>query len=89
MKIELCNGKYTYVLDDDFRQYALRYGEHWRDLVGDGLVLAMAQRIEDLEEALEELTKTSGSAENVKDAEVLAERVRWFASRSLQKAKEV
>lgn len=51
-KIDLQDGKYTYVFDNG-NQYALRYGESWRDLVGDNLVYAMACRIQELEECLE------------------------------------
>ena len=52
MRIDLYDGKYTYVCNDDGSdQHALRYGERWRDLVGDGFVLAMAQKIKKLEQA--------------------------------------
>ena len=34
--------------------YATRYGEQWRDLVGDSLVLAMYYRIEYLTKLLDE-----------------------------------
>ena len=34
--------------------YATRYGEQWRDLVGDNLVLAMYYRIEYLTKLLDE-----------------------------------
>jgi hypothetical protein len=51
-RIELYDGKYTYI-NDEQGQRALRHGEPWRDLVGDGLVLAMAQRIEELEAKLQ------------------------------------
>ena len=47
-RIELDDGKYTVVHDSGAGRHALRYGEHWRDMTGDGLVLAMAQEIEDL-----------------------------------------
>ncbi|AHK11189.1 hypothetical protein S14_77 [Shewanella sp. phage 1/4] len=55
MKIDLCDGKYTYILDEVTGvQEVLRYGEPWRkdDLIGDNLVLSMAQRIVELEEEL-------------------------------------
>lgn len=56
MRIDLYDGKYTYVCNDDGSdQHALRYGERWRDLVGDGFVLAMAQKIEELEQAQNQL----------------------------------
>jgi hypothetical protein len=31
---------------------ALRYGKEWRSLVGDNLILALVQRIEELEEKI-------------------------------------
>ena len=49
-KIELADGKYTVTHDNGNNLKALRYGEDWRDLVGDGLVLALVQRIEELED---------------------------------------
>lgn len=48
MKIELDNGKYTYI-NDEQGQRALRHGLQWRNLVGDNLVLHMAYRIKELE----------------------------------------
>lgn len=47
-QIELNGGKYTYVFDQG-KQYALRYGEPWRDLTGDNLVYWMAAKIQELE----------------------------------------
>lgn len=64
MIIDLHDGKYTYVINDDgHNQHALRYGEPWRDLVGDGFVLAMAQKIEELESGLVELRKKNAELE--------------------------
>lgn len=54
MRFDLNNGKYTYIFEDG-NQSALRYGEPWRDLVGDNLILAMAQEIERLRERVSEL----------------------------------
>ena len=42
-------GRYTVTHDNGLHLRALRHGEYWRDLTGDSLILAMAQRIEDLE----------------------------------------
>lgn len=53
MKIELENGKYTYIFNKG-RQEVLRHCELWRDCTGDNFILAMAQKIESLEN---ELTK--------------------------------
>lgn len=52
-KIVLENGKYTVLHENGVNLRALRHGEAWRELTGDGLVLAMAQRIEELEEQLQ------------------------------------
>jgi len=49
-EIELEGGKYRVVLDSDGYLSADRYGEAWRDLTGDKLILALCQRIRELEE---------------------------------------
>ena len=50
--ITVADGKYTVQHENGANLRALRYGEPWRDLVGDNLVYWMACRIEQLEEAL-------------------------------------
>jgi len=47
-RVDLENGKYTLVHTDGADFHALRNGSPWRDLGGDGLVLAAAQEIEEL-----------------------------------------
>ena len=47
-KLELAEGKYTVILHDNYTFEALRYGEKWRDLTGDGMVFAMFQELADL-----------------------------------------
>ena len=56
-KIELSDGKYTVVneLGEGGGFKALRYGEEWRDLTGDNLVLAMYCEIEELREQLADM----------------------------------
>ncbi len=52
-RIDLCDGKYSVIYDfETGRSEALRYGEPWRDLCGDHMVLAMFDRIIELEEQL-------------------------------------
>ena len=57
-QIDLCEGKYTIRLTEDcklgdtFIFDALRYGESWRNLCGDSLVLALVQKIIELEDRL-------------------------------------
>jgi hypothetical protein len=70
-RIDLENGKYTVLHDNGAGLHALRYGEPWRDMVGDGLVLAMAQEIEELQahllEAEEGRTRVSREASKFED----------------------
>lgn len=54
-QIELEGGKYTVVGIEDGRLRALRYGEEWRSLTGDNLVLCMAQEIRRLTEERDDL----------------------------------
>lgn len=51
-KIELMDGKYTLEHNNGVGLRCLRYGEYWRDLVGDGMVLALVSEVEDLREKL-------------------------------------
>lgn len=48
--ITLDNGKYTIVYDKDnnFPEKCLRYGEEWRELVGDNLIFYLCNEIERL-----------------------------------------
>lgn len=55
--IELADGKYTYVYEDG-KQYALRYGHLWRDLIDDQFVYCMAAKITELQEQLATLEGT-------------------------------
>ena len=61
-EIVLAEGKYTVHIPekpgDQF--YAWRYGEYWRSLTGDGLVLAMAQRITELEGQIAKTSEENG-----------------------------
>lgn len=58
--INLDHGKYRVIHENGANFHATRHGEPWRDLTGDGLVLAMAQQIEDLYSALEDLYEQYG-----------------------------
>lgn len=57
LRVALDGGKYEVVQEAGGKAYALRHGEHWRDLTGDKLVLSLAydlvearERIANLEE---------------------------------------
>jgi hypothetical protein len=48
LRVELEEGKYTVVQFENGAAVALRYGEPWRTLTGDKLVLALAQEVAEL-----------------------------------------
>jgi hypothetical protein len=50
------DGKYTVTQDASGRLTALRYGEPWRDCVGDGLICALAYEVNSLREQLARVT---------------------------------
>lgn len=62
-EVSLDDGKYTVVYEiketpnggRNTAFYALRYGRPWRDLLGDGMVLALVHRIEELEKEIEDV----------------------------------
>lgn len=64
-EVNLEGGKYIVKHENGANLRAERYGEPWRDLCGDGLVLALVQRIETLEELRPRLSFV--------DSEVIAE----------------
>ena len=48
-------GKYRVVAETGMQSFrALRHGKEWRDLTGDGMVLALVQEIDQMRSALEE-----------------------------------
>lgn len=53
--LSLADGKYTLIEHLDGRLEALRYGEPWRDLTGDKLILVLAQEVVTLRDALAHL----------------------------------
>jgi hypothetical protein len=63
LDITVADGKYTVRLGPDRRLHALRYGEPWRDCVGDNLILAMAYEIQALREELNQLHLQAGPIE--------------------------
>ena len=68
-RLELYDGKYTVIneLGSGGRLYALRYGEEWRSLAGDNLVLAMFHKIEELSGKLSEAESLLSEAHDLLD----------------------
>jgi hypothetical protein len=53
--IVLCDGKYTIIFNDDPQKFDInveRYGEPWRLVTGDNLILALIHKIIELQEQL-------------------------------------
>lgn len=59
-QITLDNGKYKWILHDNYSSEVLRHGEKWRDTTGDNFVFAMAQKIANLEEELQKVYEEIG-----------------------------
>ena len=53
INIKLNNGEYEYTFTENGEQLIKRNGEDWRNETGDNFTLAMAMRIEELEEELD------------------------------------
>lgn len=47
LNVTVADGKYTVQQDDAGRLTALRYGDPWRDCVGDGLICSLAYAVEE------------------------------------------
>ena len=53
-EIEVCDGKYTVLIEETGGTSALRYGKPWRDCVGDNLIYWLAVELEEAREKLKE-----------------------------------
>lgn len=58
LHVTTLDGKYTVILPEDGKLHALRYGQPWRECVGDSLILTLAQDIETLRERLKTAQQT-------------------------------
>ena len=69
--IELEGGKYVLHFDETNGTFiADRHGQHcWRDMTGDGMVLAMFQRIQDLEEQVTDVENHNDRIEEALDSQ--------------------
>lgn len=70
LNVTVGSGKYTVIQDRDGRLRALRYGEEWRDCVGDGLVYTMAAEIQELREENAKLREAAIMAARKHDPEI-------------------
>lgn len=52
-QVELLGGQYTYIRYKNGGQEALRYGDKWRNLTGDGFVYSLGAKVEELAAELE------------------------------------
>lgn len=62
IKVSICDGKYTIIQDASGRTNVLRYGESWRDVTGDNVVLGAAYEIDKLQSRIKRLEKDLSDA---------------------------
>mgnify|MGYP006279048435 CR=1 FL=1 len=55
LRVSICDGKYTIIQDSSCRSKVLRYGEEWREVTGDNVILGAAFEIEKLKERIKNL----------------------------------
>jgi hypothetical protein len=55
VKVTICDGKYTIIQDASGRTKLLRYGEPWRWVTGDNVILGAAYEIQKLQERINQL----------------------------------
>ncbi len=55
INVSICDGKYTIIQDASGRTKLLRYGEPWRLVTGDNVILGAAYEIEKLQERIKQL----------------------------------
>ena len=81
IKVSICDSKYTIIQDASGRTNVLRYGESWRDVTGDNVILGAAYEIEKLQARIKRLEE-AGDALSKTQTYDLIENVNW------RKAKE-
>ena len=57
IKVSICDDKYTIIQDASGRTNVLRYGEPWRDVTGDNVILGAAYEIDKLQSRIKRLEK--------------------------------
>jgi predicted HAD superfamily Cof-like phosphohydrolase len=62
LRVAVCDGKYTIIQANGGGLRALRHGEEWQDLTGNGMVLALAQEVDNLREQLNAQAKLTAEA---------------------------
>lgn len=61
------DGKYTVIQDSRGKLVAHRYGQPWRECVGDNLILAMAHKIEEYRNKFSHYFESNGTNGDQKD----------------------
>ena len=77
--VSVADGKYTFVSYKNGKAEALRYGDTWRDCLGDGFILGLAQEILSLRARLEESEKKLEAAEATRVAADKSIKSHWEA----------
>lgn len=66
------DGKYRYVFDNDGAR-AYRHGDPWRDCCGDGLILALAQDLEEARQHRDKMREALEAIQNCNSLDVIDE----------------
>lgn len=88
-KIDLYDGKYTIIneLETGGSFRALRYGEEWRNLAGDNLVLALFQELEEAKEEVKKLQQENFTMSHVMYSEDCAKERILLENEQLKKSR--
>lgn len=57
INVTICDGKYTIIQDATGRTKVLRYGQEWRQVTGDNVILGSAHEISNLRNSVARLIR--------------------------------
>jgi len=55
LELEVADGKYKIVIDDNYNIIAYRHGEYWQHLTGDNLIYNLAYELSEARKKIKEL----------------------------------
>lgn len=63
VNVVICDGKYAIIQDESGNTNVLRYGEGWRNVTGDNVILGAAYEIDKLREHIKRLEEAGDAME--------------------------
>ena len=55
LNVSICDGKYTVIQEPTGETRVLRYGEEWRDVTGDNVIVGLAWELQESRERIKRL----------------------------------